>query len=155
MIHFVKLHWFGLILSFLVALFVGVTVLLMIAPKQDLQERGFIPCTLAMIDELSNCERKIVCSIAAITHNSWCDFKVIGKGLVQWLSGTQTRPWSNYIFTPQLPEDEFIDQDARTEYLKQYPNTLQEMQKLKQLGKELENEQNNISVDESELPKEQ
>jgi hypothetical protein len=155
MIHFVKHHWFGLILNLFVLLFGVMTILIMIAPKQDVQGRGFIPCTLVMIDELSSCERKVYCSVKAIAQNSWCDFKVIGSGLLHWLQGTQARPWSNYIFTPQLPEDEWIDQDARAEYLKQYPNTLQEMQKLKQLGKELENEQNNSSVDESQLPKKQ
>jgi hypothetical protein len=155
MINLLKHHWFGLILGLFVVLFGVMTVLIMIAPKQDVQGRGFIPCTLVMIDELGSCERKVYCSIKAITKNSWCDFKVIGSGMLHWLKGNQARPWSNYIFTPQLPEDGWIDKDARAEYLKQYPNTLQEMQKLKQLGKELENEQNNISIDESQLPKKQ
>ncbi|MFR8205278.1 MAG: hypothetical protein ACLU99_02275 [Alphaproteobacteria bacterium] len=57
------------------------------------------------------------------------------------MSGKQPAPWSNYIFIPELPEDENFDNAARAEYFKTNPDIAVEMQDLKQLNKELENEQ--------------
>lgn len=54
---------------------------------------------------------------------------------------SQPAPWSNYIFIPELPEDENFDNAARAEYFKTNPDIAVEMQDLKQLNKELENEQ--------------
>lgn len=79
--------------------------------------------------------------LKAVLGNSWCDAKVVAGGAKAWVSGKQPAPWSNYIFIPELPEDENFDNAARAEYFKTNPDIAVEMQDLKQLNKELENEQ--------------
>ena len=60
--------------------------------------------------------------------------------MVDWTKGTQPTPWSNYIFEPDVSSP-FIDEKARSEYLKNYPDTKAEMERLHILRKDLENDQ--------------
>lgn len=145
---FIKKHWFGMIAAFVVAIFFVLFVLILISPRQDLQKRGFIPCTEALAEQVLSCEKnKIICMLSATMKNSWCDMKVVGRGFSNWVKGKQPAPWSNYIFEPELPEDEYFDDEARKEYLKHTPDIAAEMQNLKKLSEELENE----NIKESEL----
>lgn len=139
---FIKNYWFGLCLGLMMFVFMTMFILILIAPKQDVQNRGFVFCTQNLIDDLSDCERNLWCSSKAIVKNTWCDLKIIGKGFSLWLNKEQPAPWSNYIFEPETPQDAFIDEDARAEFLEQYPNVKQDMENLHLLRKELENEQN-------------
>ena len=80
--------------------------------------------------------------LSATVKNSWCDMKVVGRGFNNWIRGKQSAPWSNYIFEPELPEDEYFDNEARAEYFKHTPDIAAEMQNLKKLSEELEDETN-------------
>lgn len=139
---FIKNYWFGTLTAILVTVFVVMLFLILLAPKQDAKERGFIPCTQNMVDDLISCERGIICSGKAILNNTWCDLKVIGKGINLWVKGEQQRPWSNYIFEADIPNPSFVDEEARQQYLKEHPDVFEEMKRLHKLRKELENEQN-------------
>ncbi len=149
---FIKRYWFVVTISLVVLLFVLLLVLLLISPKQDVKERGFVKCTQNMIENLIDCNKKIGCSIGAIAVNTWCDIKVVGKGVVDWVDGKQPRPWSNYIYVPEVEPNPFVDEDARQEYLEQHPDIKQEMQKLNKLRKVLEDEENKQMFNEEMLP---
>ena len=152
---FIKRYWFAATIGLLVSLCFLLLVLLLISPKQDSKERGFVRCTQNMIENLIDCDKKIGCSLGAIAVNTLCDIKVVGKGVVDWIDGKQPRPWSNYIFEPETENFEsFIDEEERAEYLQKYPNVEQEMQRLNKLREELENEENKQSFDKKMLPKE-
>ena len=140
---FIKKHWFGVVATFVVAIFFVLFVLILVSPRQDLQRRGFIPCTEALAEQVLNCKKyKISCMLSATVKNSWCDMKVVGRGFNNWIRGKQPAPWSNYIFEPELPADEYFDNEAKAEYFKHYPDIAAEMQNLKKLSEELENETN-------------
>lgn len=143
---FIKYHWFGLLTGLIIFFFMVLFILVLLSPRADEQKRGFIPCTENMAEQILACEHnKIACLLKAVVGNSWCDAKVVGRGIKKWVLGEQKTPWSNYIFIPELPADRFFDQEARAEYLKQHPDPKAEMQRLHKLHKELEN------AEESEL----
>lgn len=152
---FIKNHWFGLLGGIVIFVFMSVFVLVLLSPRQDAQNRGFIPCTRRLAEKLLDCpeDRKIRCLFGAITRNTWCDMKVIGRGFSGWLSGKQPAPWSNYIFIPESVRDETFDKDAEAEYLKNNPSPAAEMQKLQKLNEELENEIIREEIDENEKPR--
>ncbi len=144
--YFIKYHWFGLLTGLVIFFFMGLFILVLLSPRADEQKRGFIPCTENMAEQILACENnKIICLLKAVVGNSWCDAKVVGRGIKKWIFGEQKAPWSNYIFIPELPSNHFFDSEAGAEYLKQHPNTKAEMQKLQKLNEELEN------AEESEL----
>lgn len=149
---FIKRYWFGGILTIIVCCFLLLFVLLIISPKQDAKNRGFVKCTQDMISSLSDCDRKIWCSIKAISSNTWCDVKVIAEGFKLWIDDKQARPWSNYLFEPEPNEDSFYDKEAIEEYLKNNPDVKSEMMRLDKLRKGLENEENKQTVDKEMLP---
>lgn len=151
---FLKHYWFGILTGLIIFIGLVMFILILLAPRQDLQRRGFIPCTETMAGQLIACDRRIGCVLGTILDNSWCDIKVIGRGAKDWLAGRQTAPWSNYIFKPELPEDELFDQAAREEYFQNNPDAYQEMQELKKLNEELENDNSQSDiVDPAEQPK--
>ena len=143
--NFIKTHWFGLLTGTVIFFFLILFVLILLSPRQDARRRGFIPCTENMAEELLNCEEnKFFCLFKVIVKNSWCDIKVVGRGIGAWISGEQSAPWSNYIFIPELPEAAEYEEEARAEYHKNNPDVKKEMLKLKELNKEVEHEQNEI-----------
>lgn len=105
---FIKEYWFGLLISFILLVGFLFFLLILLAPRYDMQRRGFIPCTEALAQNLQSCpqEGKYRCILEGIMQNSWCDAKVIGSGFKLWLGGKQPAPWSNYIFKPELPSGE-------------------------------------------------
>lgn len=147
---FIKNYWFGTLLGLAVSAFMLMLMLILIAPKQDVQNRGFVYCTQNLIDDLADCNRALWCSSKAVSKNTWCDIKIIADGFLLWMDNKQPKPWSNYIFKPELPQNSFVDEEARAEYLKQYPDVKQEMESLHKLRKELENEQN-LQIDTTDL----
>ena len=62
---FVKDHWFGLLVSIFVFFFLCVFALVLAAPHQDEQKRGFVPCTETMAEELRGCNGRNMCVLAA------------------------------------------------------------------------------------------
>lgn len=129
-----KKHWFSILMLSLIVLFVVFFTLIALSPKQDLKKRGFIPCTEALVQEMINCQNQKWCGFKVIINNSLCDLKVIGQGLHLWIKGQQPAPWSNYIFEPEL----FQDQELK-EFYDQNPNLEAQMQNLILLNEDLEN----------------
>ncbi len=152
---FIKHHWFGLLSGAIVFVFMGLFMLVLLSPREDARNRGFIPCTQALAAQLLDCgeEQRIFCVAGAVLQNTWCDMKVVGAGFGGWISGNQAAPWSNYIFIPEKGSDAMFDEAARAEYLKNNPQPALEMEKLRQLNKELENEIIREEVDEDEKPR--
>ena len=145
--NFIKSHWFGLIIWLWLVLFAILTAIVLVSPHHDAKNRGFAYCTQNLVDDLNDCNQKISCSVKVILNNTICDIKIIYAGITAWIDGKQNTPWDNYIFTPELPSS-YIDEEERQEYLKEYPDTLAEMARLKILGKDLENVQDeNINIE--------
>ena len=139
---FVKRYWFSGFIGLVLMCFVFVFVLILLAPKQDLKGRGFIPCTEEMVEDLLNCNKGMWCSIKTIVKNNVCALGVIGEGVSRWMKGKQPAPWSNYIFEPELYPEGLVDEEARKAYLAEYPDTKDEMERLHHLRKDMENENN-------------
>lgn len=137
MFNFIKYHWFGLIMSIMIALFFMQFFIVLIAPHHDIQKRGFVSCTETMAQEVESCTDKHFCILRAVTANAFCDSKVIIDGLSLWVKGEQPRPWNNYWFAPEYPQEEM--DEGMAEYYQENPDILQQMNKLKQQNQELEN----------------
>ena len=152
---FIKRYWFGGLVSLVLLFFFLLFVIILISPKQDAKNRGFISCTGQMIDDLLDCQRGIWCSTKAIGKNTLCDIKIIAEGVKLWIDKKQPTPWSNYIFEPEIIENSFVDEEARAEFLKNNPNVQKEMLQLDKLRKELENEQIEAEFNEEILQKKQ
>ena len=56
---FFREHWFGSLVSLLVAVYVLMFVLVLAAPRQDEKQRGFVKCTAVMQDDLLKCQKSL------------------------------------------------------------------------------------------------
>lgn len=137
----IKQYWFAAIIGMLLLFFGLLVVAILVAPKYDARNRGFGQCTQALMGELADCNTKIGCTVAAIAKNTLCDIKVMTDGFKLWFEGSQKYPWSNYVFEPETIPQIFVDQEAREEYLRDFPDVKEEMKRLNELRKELEHEQ--------------
>lgn len=155
MLKFFKEHWFGLLLGLFVLLYVTMILIVVSSPRQDKQNRGFIPCTKIMLDEIINCkdDDQYMCIGESILKNSACDAGVIINGFKDWTKGKQSRPWSNYFFTPELEtplDDPELDEELK-EFYEQNPDVHLQMEQLnsdyEKLNKDMEESEN-----EPELP---
>lgn len=137
---FLKNHWFGFIISIIVAVFMLEFILVLIAPQQDEQNRGFVPCTQKMAAEVYDCNKSSFCVLSAVIDNSFCNLGVIGKGLKLWVSGKQSAPWSNFLFEPTVADEKEaeISQEELQEFYQKNPNISGEMKELKKLNDKLE-----------------
>ena len=100
-------RFFHLLYYYLLALLVlfvaYLTAMLMLSPKQDLQKRGFIPCTEQFVLNVSDCTRgEMICPLKYLWQDTACNTKVIFEGFGAWVKGKQPTPWSNYLFEPEL-----------------------------------------------------
>ena len=136
--NFIKYHWFNLLIALIIIFVMGFTILIALSPREDLQNRGFIPCTQELADTITSCQGNMWCSTKAIIKNSACDAKVIGDGIKLWIAGKQKTPWSNYIFTPDLtPTDDILQKNTELFY-QENPNFLEDFAKVKQEHQKLE-----------------
>ena len=55
----VKNYWFGTLIGTLLLGFLILFVLILISPKQDIKNRGFISCTQEMVGDLLECDKQI------------------------------------------------------------------------------------------------
>lgn len=133
---FIKYHWFGLLISIMVGLFMVQFFLVLFAPHRDALNRGFSPCTETMAREVADCGGRVFCALKAVSANAFCDSQVIGSGLVSWMKGKQPRPWSNYLFVPKYPKEE--PDEGLAEYYRENPDLAEQMNALKQKSEELE-----------------
>ena len=137
---FMKKHWFGLLISLVILVYAGLFILMIFSPKQDIQKRGFIKCTEQFVDESALC-RGHWCIFQKIIQNNFCNFGVVKEGVVNWMAGTQSTPWENYLFEPELAPVEM--EEGLQEFYDGNPNLREEMYKIKQLNKALEKGQSN------------
>lgn len=136
--NFIRHHWFGLIVSLGFCFFMAVFFMVLIAPSQDEQKRGFIPCSEEMVRQVQQCSGQKICVLQAVCADTFCNIKVIGRGWRQWWRGEQPRPWSNYLFAPKLPEHYSRGDDG--EYYAPAHEVRAQMQNLQKLNDELEKE---------------
>lgn len=119
---------------------VGITLTVALSPREDKLNRGFIPCTEKLAENISSCAGGLWCTTKAVIRNSICDAEIIFKGFALWTKGQQDTPWSNYIFIPDLShKKDFSDVNSELFY-NENPNYLQDFEKLKQTNKKLEEE---------------
>lgn len=110
-----------------------------ISPRYDLQRRGFIPCTEKLADSVEKCGRNnILCTLGAIWTDNMCNISVIWQGLNKWVRGEQSTPWSNYIFEPEIATEPAENNEELQKFYQENPNLYQDMQELKRLNKEQE-----------------
>ncbi len=140
MLNFIRQHWFGFLISAVFCLFLAQFFIVLIAPHHDLQNRGFAPCTETMSKQVSDCAGNKFCVLKAVAANTFCDTAVIGQGLKNWVSGEQERPWSNYLYIPEYPQDE--PDEGLEEYYESNPDIAKQMLELKNKNEELENMKN-------------
>lgn len=92
-------------LIFVTLFAVYMMTVLIISPKNDLKNRGFITCTKQLVLNLGECESgQLVCVFKVFYNDTVCNSKVIADGFAKWIKGEQSAPWSNYIFEPQWQE---------------------------------------------------
>ena len=144
---FIKHNWFGIIAGILILSGFALFLIVLFSPRQDNQNRGFIPCTEEMAVRLLDCNKKVGCTLKAVLNNSLCDASVIGKGFSLWLKGEQTTPWANYFFEPDLNSETKIPQEVE-DFYKENPNMHQDMLRLQKLHEDL---QKNSLVNQEEI----
>ena len=145
--NFIKRHWFNLLMALIIVLSMGLTLLVAFSPKEDKLDRGFIPCSKLLAENVTSCKGNFWCTIKAVIKNSACDTKIIFNGLKMWVHGEQSAPWSNYFFEPDLSHlKNPLNENAELFY-QENPNYLQDFEDLKQEHKKLEE---SIQHDETE-----
>ncbi|MBQ8677091.1 MAG: hypothetical protein IJ529_01320 [Alphaproteobacteria bacterium] len=147
--NFIKQHWFGGLVGVVTVFFVLLIILVAISPKYDAQNRGFVYCTGELIEQINDCERTLFCSTKAIVKSTVCDISIVAQGFSRWLAGRQPYPWSNYLFTPEPPVLSLDNPDVQSweEYSANHPDDVVELEKLKQLRKDLDYVETSIEQD--------
>lgn len=135
--NFLKHNWFGIFAAVLILSGFALFLIVLFSPRQDNQNRGFIPCTEEMAVKLLDCDKKFTCTLSVVLKNSLCDAKVIGKGFSLWLKGEQNTPWANYFFEPDLENSAELPQEVEAFY-KENPNLHQDMLRLQKMHEELQ-----------------
>ena len=138
MLNFIKFHWFGLLISLFIGLFLLQFLIVMISPHYDLQNRGFAYCTDKMAQRIEDCQSANLCIFKTVISGSFCDTEVIIKGFSEWIKGKQPRPWSNYIFVPEYPDETEEADEALEEYYNNNPDLYEQMDNIRQQYLELE-----------------
>lgn len=145
--NFIKKYWFNLFIALIIVISMVFTLLIAFSPKADKLERGFIPCTKLLAENVTNCHGKLWCTFKAITKNSVCDAKVIYQGISQWIEGKQDYPWSNYYFTPDLSHlQTTLDENSELFY-QENPNYIQDFEELQKEHKKLEGQLNHDNAE--------
>lgn len=139
-----KNDWFLYLLLIFFCLFFVFVLIILISPHHDVKNRGLSFCTQNLINDLEDCSHKFACSANALWQNTKCDISIIIQGFENWIQDKQPNPWCNYIFEPELPLDSYFDKEEIEEYMKEYPDTKEQIKKLNKLRKDLENAQNEV-----------
>ena len=149
--NYIKQHWFSIMISAFMSYFLLIFILVVVSPQKDDLNRGFIPCSIAQSDKIISCENSgAMCILNGIIKGNLCYMKVFNIGIYNFITAKQPRPWSNYMFTPELKlqENATKDQDdGLKELLKQKPTLITDIEKVKQKNLEL---QKKLSLNNSE-----
>lgn len=134
---FVKHHWFGLILSTVVLIYFIVFILVLAAPKQDKQQRGFAACSAKMLEQVQLCgSGGSWCMLEAVVNNGFCNVGVVFSGIGKWLSGAQETPWANYLYDDEIETGN--PDEALQAFYNENPDLAGSMNKLIKQSSELE-----------------
>ena len=137
---FLKQYWFGIFIGLIIFWFLVFFVIVAFAPHHDNQRRGFSRCTEDMANEIQDyAQNRFFCTLGAALSGAGCDVNVIADGFGRWLRGQQSRPWSNYYFTPDLSESEDEEDylDGQKEYYEAHPDMRETMRQLKEMKGEI------------------
>ena len=144
---YLKNHWFGILISVFMAYFLTVIILVVISPKEDAKNRGFIPCSDTQMQNIKNCKKnRITCIICSSLQGNLCYMKVVNKGMVDFLLGRQTFPWSNYLFSPEPEPAEYQDEEVQ-KILQEHPELIKSMEDIKEKNRILMEKINNNQED--------
>lgn len=140
MLRFIKIHWFGLILTIIGVFYALIFILVFLSPRQDELKRGFIPCTETLVKEMFDCNGKAWCMSKAIVKNTGCDTKIVLEGFGNWVEGKQPTPWANYLFEPEIGKDQNKEEihPELEEFYKDNRDIKADMEKLNKQWQELE-----------------
>ena len=140
MLNFIKIHWFGLILSVVAVFYTAVFVMVFLSPRQDELKRGFIPCTEILVQDMFDCNGKAWCMSKAIVKNTGCDTKIVLEGLGDWVKGKQSTRWANYLFEPRMDKENNQDEKhpELEEFYRDNRDIKADMEKLNRQWQELE-----------------
>lgn len=95
-----------IVLTCIVGSAIYLTAVLIISPKNDLKNRGFIACTKKLVLNLSECKSgEIKCVFKSFFGDTVCNMNVVFDGFSAWIKGKQSTPWENYIFEPKWQEE--------------------------------------------------
>ena len=133
-----KKHWFETIIVTIVILFFAEFFLILSAPHDEKNNRGFSLCTNDMIENVSNCNTQTWCTFKAVSKNYLCYNLVILKGFKNWVSQKSPTPWSDYFYALEAedPPEELV------EFYEENPDIKEQMQTLLEKNSELENIKN-------------
>jgi hypothetical protein len=112
-----EFKWFAPAVGFTIIIFAMIFLVVFLSPREDELNRGFIPCTNKLAEDMSECDNTL-CIFKAVVNDNICNFKVIGEGFSLWFKKEQPYPWSNYIFTPQIDEEQLKAKQEMQELLK-------------------------------------
>lgn len=139
-------RFFHLLYYYLLALLVlfvaYMVIMLVLSPRQDLQKRGFIPCTEEFVLNVADCTRgEIICPLKYLWRDTTCNATVILDGFGAWVKGKQKTPWANYLYKPELPElsdmtdyngnivEDMQDLEAQSQFIERKNRELDEAKK--------------------------
>ena len=153
---FAKHYWFAILVTAFVLLYLCIFLLVLFSPKQDELNRGFIPCTQKMAQQiLSEEEKGSFKLVKAIVENTYCDTKVVFKGLSDWMAGKQKTPWANYMFEPQIYNQIDATDEELIKFYNENPNISKDMEELDKQRLKLEQMLlEEVVIDDEILPKE-
>ncbi len=129
MIRFLRRFWFELILAFVVLVFLVFAAVIIAAPHNDAKMRGFTPCTYEMAFRISSGDMndshltmgqnrpKVTEVLSMITTGYLCYLKVFRDGFKQYLKNQQPTPWANYLFTPEVFDEDNTEVEPFSEDL--------------------------------------
>lgn len=101
---------FDTFLAALIAFTIYLIAVLSVSPKNDAQNRGFIPCTKELVVQVSECGRgSLWCMAKGIWQDTKCNVKVVASGVKMWMWREQPTPWANYLFVPSAEAE--LDED--------------------------------------------
>lgn len=139
--NYIKQHWFGMSISCFMAYFLLIFIMVAISPQNDEKNRGFIPCSYEQTEKIISCrENKLICVLSASLRGNVCYMKVMNKGLWDFITGKQPRPWSNYLFEPEIVQNDGKDAEYEAEIQKvmeENPTLVDDMEKIKEKNREL------------------
>ena len=139
--NYIKQHWFGMGISCFMAYFLLVFIMVAVSPQNDEKNRGFIPCSHEQTEKIINCQKnKVFCVLSASVRGNVCYMKVLNKGFFDFVIGKQPRPWSNYLFTPEIVQNPEKDAQYEAELqaiLAENPTLVEDMEKIKEKNQEL------------------